>query len=415
MDNVTHALAGCLIAATAVALVERRSGEPAAPGFRSTAAILGLVTAELPDADLVYSGSVLGMGKLGYLLHHRGHTHTLLFAVLAAVLAWGVVLILRRGARAPAERRTLPGVALAGTLSHIALDYTNSYGVHPFWPVANSWYYGDALFIIEPWLWIAALPPLILVYRRLAARVAFGVALLAILGAAWNVDMVGRDVRLALTLATVAWGAVVLRARPSRRVAYGLAAWAVVELSFFAGSHAARKVVRSAVGPATLRDVALTPAIGDPGCFRALVVEVDGAAYRVTEAAVAPFPALRPVARCAGAAVDVGQDGQGGGGGGDGTRPSARPATALVRWGGEWSAPRAELVTLARTNCEVAAALRFVRVPVWRRIADGGVRLSDLRFGDGGFASITTASRPVRCPGPVPDWTPPRSDVLGEG
>jgi inner membrane protein len=410
MDNVTHALAGCLIAAAAVALVARRQGEPASPGFTRAATILGVVAAELPDADLVYSGSVLGMGKLGYLLHHRGHTHTLLFALLGAALAWGVVLMLRRGARAPAERWALLGIALAGTLSHIALDYTNSYGVHPFWPVGSSWYYGDAVFIIEPWLWIAALPPLLLVHRGRAMRLALGLALAAILGAAWYVDMVGRDVALALTVATVLWGAVVLRARPGRRVACGLAAWAVVELTFFAGSHAARDAVHSAAAPAMLRDVVLTPAVGDPGCFRALVVEVDGATYRVTEAAVAPFPALRAVERCPGAAADAGDDGS------DGTRQSARRTTAGVRWGGEWSAPRAELVALARTNCEVAAALRFIRVPAWRRTADGGVRLSDLRFGDGGgFASIATPARPARCPGPVPGWTPPRSDLLGEG
>ena len=39
-------------------------------------------------------------------------------------------------------------------LSHIVADAWNSYGVHPFWPFDNHWYYGDAINIYEPWLWV---------------------------------------------------------------------------------------------------------------------------------------------------------------------------------------------------------------------------------------------------------------------
>src|SRR4029453_7993236 len=38
--------------------------------------------------------------------------------------------------------------------SHLALDALNSYGVHPFYPADNRWYFGDAVFILEPWLWL---------------------------------------------------------------------------------------------------------------------------------------------------------------------------------------------------------------------------------------------------------------------
>src|SRR5687767_242393 len=105
MDNVTHALAGLLLAETTVALVGRRSAEPpgaepSGAGLRRTAAVIGVVGAELPDADLLYAGPILDlmdMGRLGYLLHHRGHTHTIVFALAGALVLWGIALLARRG------------------------------------------------------------------------------------------------------------------------------------------------------------------------------------------------------------------------------------------------------------------------------------------------------------------------------
>src|SRR5260370_25849090 len=38
---------------------------------------------------------------------------------------------------------------LAG-LSHILLDFTNNYGVRPFWPFSERWYSWDIVFIVEP-------------------------------------------------------------------------------------------------------------------------------------------------------------------------------------------------------------------------------------------------------------------------
>ncbi|WP_370466973.1 metal-dependent hydrolase, partial [Salmonella enterica] len=54
-----------------------------------------------------------------------------------------------------ADRMQLAAIACLATLLHIALDFTNSYGVHPFWPFDNRWYYGDAVFIVEPLFWAA--------------------------------------------------------------------------------------------------------------------------------------------------------------------------------------------------------------------------------------------------------------------
>jgi len=151
MDNLTHALAGLLVAESTLALAERRTGQPAGRTFRRATLVAAVAAAELPDIDLAYSGPVLGMGKLGYLLHHRGHTHTLLFALAGAFLIWGLALLFAKSLRGTRESRYLLGASLVGTtVAHLALDWTNNYGVHPFWPVDNGWYYGDAIFIIEP-------------------------------------------------------------------------------------------------------------------------------------------------------------------------------------------------------------------------------------------------------------------------
>ena len=114
MDNITHALAGALLAAAACQRVAPALAASASRGqgtstttFRRTAFTLSIVLAELPDLDITYSGERMGIGPLGYLLHHRGHTHTVLFTVLAALAAWGLTLALRRSLRAPPYARTV--------------------------------------------------------------------------------------------------------------------------------------------------------------------------------------------------------------------------------------------------------------------------------------------------------------------
>ena len=405
MDNVTHALAGSLLAAAACHVVERRDGEPAGVtvAFRRAAFTIGVVMAELPDADLAYSGDALGMGKLGYLLHHRGHTHTVLFAIASALVVWGLALALRRDFRVPRLARALMALSVVSSLSHVVLDFTNSYGVHPWWPVDNRWFYGDAVFIVEPWLWIVALPPLIFLTRALAARALFALLLGAILVAAWRVEMVGTGVAAVLTAGALLWTAMVRAIPASRRVGVALGAWLALEAMFFTVSGVARRLVRREVGT-SYRDVVLSPSPGDPLCLSALVVTVERETYTTTSATVAPFPAVRNAAACRPSNRGMPD-----------VDSSPRRDSPVIRWGGAWSAPVAELRVLAATHCEVAAALRFMRVPAWQSAANGEVTLFDLRYGEGAgsFASIVTRAE-APCPHPVPSWEWPRRDILGE-
>ncbi|MCA0374708.1 MAG: metal-dependent hydrolase [Gemmatimonadetes bacterium] len=447
MDNITHALAGLLLADATTTWTSRRTGTPVTLRFRRTAVVLGIVAAEFPDSDLVYAGDRLRMGPLGYLLHHRGHTHTLVFATLSAALLWWIAQWWwTRGegptARASGDtpRRALGVLALVGTWSHLLLDWTNSYGVHPFWPLDNRWYYGDAVFIIEPWLWVAAIPPLWFGARSRGGRVVLATLLVAILvvGAAFGAIARGPLVLLgavALLWTVAQWWMHRARGREvpgagTRRwgpVRSGVAAWTAVTLLFAGASRAAQAEVQARVadGRGEATDVVLTPAPGDPTCWSALVVSRGDGTYRVSSALVAPV-AGQPVAACAaryGGAGTVARLAD------DPLAPLAQattavpyPASSQVAWRRSWAQPGGALATLAAAHCDAAEALRFMRVPVWQRAAsDASVRdtlQADARYGIGagaGFAELRLADAAAPCTLEgkwIPPWVPPRSAEL---
>ncbi|MEQ1690712.1 MAG: metal-dependent hydrolase [Gemmatimonas sp.] len=419
MDNVTHALAGLLLADATTAWIERRTSAPASRGLRRAIVALGLVAAELPDADLLYSGPAIGMGKLGYLLHHRGHTHTIVFAVLAAFVLWWAVLAVRRRATPSLdvrERVPLLTLALAGSLSHVLLDFTNTYGVHPFWPIDNRWVYGDAVFIVEPWLWIAAIAPLLFGPRQAWSRVVLSLLMGVILLASWTLGEMSTALALLVTCGAAVWLLVQRFVRKGRHVAGGLAAWCLVEAVFAVSSARAAASVREPISPDEhVVDVVVSPGAANPLCFDALVVSITAREYRVRSATIAPWshlgasagPQPRACRRRAGSSRFDGLLG---------VSPVTSHAVAGVVWGEQWAAPRAELLALAESRCEMSAALRFLRVPVWTHRADGVVRVSDARFGtgSGGFTDLLIAAGP--CPlsarAWIPPWTPPRSEVI---
>ncbi len=51
--------------------------------------------------------------------------------------------------------RQLLLLAAVSVLSHPILDTLNTYGVRWLMPFRGDWYYGDAVFIVDPWLWLA--------------------------------------------------------------------------------------------------------------------------------------------------------------------------------------------------------------------------------------------------------------------
>lgn len=143
MDNVCHTLVGAACA---------RAGITRPTRF---AAATSMIAANLPDLDVLVFFT--GVPSVAF---RRGWTHgTLAQVVLPAALAAVMVLAGRRSAAKDGESEPPAFVPLAilsyvGVLSHVFLDYLNSYGVRLLMPFSGRWFYGDALFIIDPWLWL---------------------------------------------------------------------------------------------------------------------------------------------------------------------------------------------------------------------------------------------------------------------
>ncbi len=96
------------------------------------------------------------------LAFRRGWTHGIPALVVLPLLLTGAVVcfdrIVRRMGRAVLPSGVLPGevllLAVIAILTHPVLDGLNTYGVRWLMPVRGDWYYGDALFILDPWLWL---------------------------------------------------------------------------------------------------------------------------------------------------------------------------------------------------------------------------------------------------------------------
>ena len=153
LEPITHFLTGAVLART---------------GFnRKTALATATMTlaAEAPDLDVFwgFKGPVVGFA------HHRGFTHSFVGLFLVSGFVTGFIYLIWR---LRGRRTNIPNLpprwgllflfAYVAGLSHILLDYTNNYGVRPFWPFWEKWYSWDIVFIFEPVLYIILVAGLVL-------------------------------------------------------------------------------------------------------------------------------------------------------------------------------------------------------------------------------------------------------------
>jgi inner membrane protein len=146
MDNLTHSLAGAVLG---------EAGMKRLSGLGMAALVIG---ANLPDLDVltIPTGRSLAL--------RRGWTHgpiamvvlpLLLTLALVAWDRWQARRGTRPATRAPVRVAGLLAASAAGVLSHPAMDWLNNYGVRLLMPFSDTWFHGDTIFIIDPWIWLA--------------------------------------------------------------------------------------------------------------------------------------------------------------------------------------------------------------------------------------------------------------------
>lgn len=145
MDNLTHSLVG--LAASKAGL------EKLSPGTT----FLCVIAANAPDSDIVVR--MFGDRWLA-LHHHRGITHSIVGTLIIGLTIPLVFFLIDRLiaiVRARQAAFKLKGMLVASVLvcaTHPLLDWTNNYGVRPLLPWSSEWFYGDLIFIIDPFLWL---------------------------------------------------------------------------------------------------------------------------------------------------------------------------------------------------------------------------------------------------------------------
>jgi len=163
VDNLCHTLVGAAL------------GEA---GLKRTTAYGNatlMIASNLPDVDvLVFATSTPSV------TFRRGWTHGVLAdVVLPLALTAIVVAVARRRGRTDVRPRSILLLSYLGVLVHVAMDLLNNYGVRLLMPFSQHWFYGDVLFIIDPWMWLLLGAGIWLARRWRSARPARGALLLA--------------------------------------------------------------------------------------------------------------------------------------------------------------------------------------------------------------------------------------------
>ncbi|HEX6277725.1 MAG TPA: hypothetical protein VFZ53_32005, partial [Polyangiaceae bacterium] len=198
------------------------------------------------------------------------------------------------------------------------------------------------------------------------------------------------------------------RATPVRRVLVSAVATVLVLATFaLSGSLARDTALRASAASfpgAVTHDVVSTPMPADPLCWQVILVQTEAARYVVRSTVVATVPSFLSSNDCP---FDVWAKP---------TAPSSAvsvASTRSLRWVREFSAPVAELRTLARENCVFAALLQFARVPFWTKDPVLGRVAGDVRYDrSSGLDFSDTVLGGVGCPEHLPPWIPPRKELL---
>ena len=407
MDNLSHSVVGLAVGEFVHRRLPEESDIDRNRVRRRLLLISGWLASNFPDLDLVLTP--LLPEPLGYLLHHRGHTHTLLYAIPQALLLWAMIWMLW-----PAARRLLKqsgaartGFALTvciGFVLHLLMDSLNSYGIHPFHPFDSRWFYGDMVFIVEPLFWIAFGVPVIMTVQRNSMKILlFALMLGALLFFTMKEFLPWTSVALLIALALLLG---VLQRKAWTRGTAAFVFSAIVGIGFIgmqalASYQATQVLVRHLENKdpeSRFLDGSMTSFPTNPLCWAFVSVESKEASgiYTLRRGVLSLAPGMTPVAECPAGFFDAA------------AQTAANPAIAFYS---EQEGKLDTLRNLFAENCHFNAWMRFARVPLVNHD-----NATDIRFSSSPRGNFTTMNfddfKDRECARFIPDWNFPRSDLL---
>jgi inner membrane protein len=168
MDNVCHTLIGAALGESGLKQRTRLGNATL------------MIAANLPDLDvLVFATDTPSVA------FRRGWTHGILAQALLPILLTAAIWLFARGTVGRRDPPLHPGWLLAlayiGVYSHVLLDLLNNYGIRLLAPLDWRWFYGDAVFIVDPWLWLVLGAGIWLARRRESVGPARGSLAMALL------------------------------------------------------------------------------------------------------------------------------------------------------------------------------------------------------------------------------------------
>lgn len=396
MDNLTHSLFGMAVAEAYIQRKFRKSNNPKSIDKKTRLVLYGtsVIANNLPDTDLLTA--LVDNSHLGYLLNHRGWTHTVLGTLFLTILLWFSFRFFKKHTSSLSKDIFL--LALLGGLTHILLDFFNAYGVHPFAPFNNHWFYLDTIFIIEPLLWICLLPLWIHSRKSIGTLAALVIGIYAF---GWTRGLSSLH---AMTVAVLFFAIIVTLAKkiPPKKRAYTalFIFFALVSVFWVHQNWAKGKIENyfaSHMPKAQILDTVLFPLPSNPSRWFFLVPLIENSQYQIFAGDLSlygpsdgstPWPlenSLQPVTH---------------------PLPASSPHVVFLR--SVWMPSQEEFRALL-TRCDIRAWMRFVRVPYWH---EG--QLTDMRFALRNKINFSgmDSSQADTCPVLPAPWTPPRQDLL---
>jgi inner membrane protein len=171
VDPLTHTLVGANLASTRLGRMSR---------LAPAALIIG---ANFPDLDAVTYLFASADFSFGF---RRGWTHGVLALLVLPFVLTALLLLWARLRRAadddpPLRPYRLLALATLAVLTHPFLDWLNTYGMRWLMPFDGRWFYGDSVFIMDPWLWLLLAVPWMFARRARPALIVLWGVLTALL------------------------------------------------------------------------------------------------------------------------------------------------------------------------------------------------------------------------------------------